>query len=648
MDNRDRITELENLIINAKKKYYSLGNDDDEKEFTDAEYDLLEEELRKLDPNNKVLSMVGITEKVDKFKNVEHKKPMLSMDKAHTFDDINSWYRNLYNANVISQNEEIIIEPKIDGISGDMYFENGEFVRAATRGNGHIGFEIKSEFLSCIVKEIPEKRNVHIRGEFYIPKLTDFEHDDSDSLRNICSGALKRKEYGEIHKYINFIAYQVVFDNEEVYETESEKIKFLEKTDFDTVPCVLVNSVEKAWKFFEDYERTLRNGWKYETDGIVLTFNSIETQERIVRELGDNDHHHKYAIAIKPKPEGAWTELIDVEWTTSRTGRVVPVGIIKPVEICSAVISRATLNNYDYIKSIDAKLFDRVYCVRANDVIPKITKCVRTMNSRDISIDRCPSCGTPLIKKGVDLVCNNYLNCPSQRINIFLHWFEATGIKNIGVNSLNNLINAGHFYAIWELYAMSREDLANVVERFCNIGKETPKMKEFLDTFEESKNQTEQEVIGNYGIPAIGIKSLEKLNIYDLDDLIKFKDIRYQTSDVALEQNLCNWLNKDEKNFDDLFSLIKFLKPKKTERTKVKKNKFCITGNFKNKQRNTVIKEIENKYPNWEFVNNVTKETDLLIIGNESGLTNKSLAATRLKIPMIKIGEIFDIENISL
>lgn len=649
MDKDARIKELESLIINAKKNYYSTVDITDI-EMTDAEYDLLEDELRQLDPNNKILKMVGYEDKIVSFDKVEHKVPMLSMDKAHTKEDIMKWYQDKLDSCFLKPEDTyLIIEPKIDGVSGDMYYKNGKFVRSATRGNGKIGLKIPSEYLNCIPQTIPtNEEEINIRGEYYIPKSYNLERDkeDQEPLRNICSGALKRKEKSDIHSKVKFIAYQLISDN---YKTESEKVDYLKTTDFEVVPYYVTKSIDEAWEFFEKYESKLRDAWPYETDGIVITFNTIGTQKKIVKELGDTSHHHKYAIAIKPKPEGAWTTLNDVEWNTSRTGTVKPVGIIGTVEIGSAIVNRATLNNITYIKTMDINQFDKVLCVRANDVIPKIVNRMHTSESKEISLDKCPSCGAKLQMRGVDYWCNNYLNCPGQRINKFIYWFKNTGIKNLGPSMIDALISCGHFYALWELYSMNREDLANVVERYCNLDKTTDTMKEFLDTFDESKNQSTQEIIGNYGIPTIGIKTLEKLNIEDLNDLIKYKDIKYMRSDVAAEVKICEWLNQDTKNFDDLFSLVKFINPKKKSNTEKKEfKKFCITGEFKNKRRSTIIRELEEKYTDWKFDSSVKRDTNLLIVANEHGMSNKTIAAMKYKTTILKLDGDFDINMVNL
>lgn len=643
MSDKNKIRILEDMILKAKDKYYSTLEDDyTELNIIDAEYDRLEEELRKLDPKNKLLNAVGSEKEINN-KKVIHEIPMLSMDKRNNKNDVKDWFESFKYNNIIDDCE-IIIEPKIDGVSGDLYYKNGKFIVASTRGNGKIGNEIKANFLDCIPETIPlfnNEKDFHIRGEFYISKKynEDKSYDEMVPLRNQCAGILNRKEKTDIHKYINFIAYQIVLEDNKY--KESEKIDYLstiKHEKFSAVPYVLSDNINTILGFYDDYNKSIRDSWSFETDGIVLIFNNYLTQNKINKELGSTDHHNKYSIAFKPPPKGEWTYLTDVEWNTSKNGRVIPTGILKPVKIGEAIITRASLNNKSFIEVFNIQINDRVYVVRSNDVIPKIIKSERTDNSRKIKIDFCPSCGNKLYVKGVDYICENYLKCPSQIINRFLQWFEKNDIKNIGESGINNLVSVGHFTNIWEIYSMDINDLKKVISKFIGISPETDSMKEFIESFEKSRYQTVQNIIGKYGIPNIGIKSLQKLNIKDLNDLIKYKNINYMYSDSAMEKNLCIWLN-EENNFDNLFSLVKYMRPI-LETNNDNKIKFCITGNDPNKRRKTIINELEST-GKYIFVPTVNRETDLLILcgNNKSSIHNKQIQAMKYGTKIVKYDE---------
>ncbi|PZM81899.1 hypothetical protein DLH72_04895 [Candidatus Gracilibacteria bacterium] len=641
MDTLNRIKELERLIIQAKKSYYSFTDDTDEQQLTDAEFDLLEEELRQLDPNNVVLRQVGYEDTLNSITNkikVTHTIPMLSMDKVKKKEDLLSWFNNKIDSGLITD-YQLVVEPKVDGVSGDLLYSNTKFQYAATRGNGRIGLKIDTNLIKNTIKStIPIKGSeIHIRGEFYIPKSYNLkkERDDYEPLRNLCAGALKRKEPIEINKYIEFIPYNII-GTDITFDKEIEKLELLRKTKYPDIQYFITKDITHVWEYFEEYEKSLRNKWSFESDGLVVVFNSINTQKIIVQEFGDTDHHHKYAIAIKPKSVGAWSTIRDVEFNVSRNGRIVPVAIMYPVQIGSVMVSRATLNNMSFVKENNIQLYDKVFCNRTNDVIPDIVKVIHTTKSKEVTIEKCPSCGTKLVEKGVDYICPNHLNCPAQIVNKFLHWFTSNDIKHIGPSSIDKLIHGGNFSSLWQLYAMNQNDLMCVIEKYCNISKDTDTMKEFIRLFEKSKDQTEQDIIGKYGIPTIGIKMLKKMNIYTLNDLIKYKDLSYMSSDVAVEKNICIWLNQDPRNFDDLFSLIKYIDPKKKVDKNIKKKLFCITGALDNLSRNDAIKEIENKYPNYEYSNTVTKDVSILYIGNDATNTSKYKTAVKYNIPIIE------------
>lgn len=643
----DRVKELEEMILMAKNKYYSLNEDDfTEINILDSEYDRLEEELKKLDPNNPILRMVGNNDN-NTFKKVEHKIPMLSMDKRNSKEGVVDWFNSFNNFNI---DKSVVIEPKVDGVSGDLYYENGEFKIASTRGNGKIGFEIKSEFLNCIPKKVPLFKNItnfHIRGEFCLPKSYNDNkgYDETVPLRNACAGALKKKDKDPIHDKIIFVAYQIVLDNN-IYseEDELEYLKSLPSiNNFRIVEYFKTDNINNIISFYDQYINKLRNIWEYETDGIVIVFNNCITQNFISREFGVTDHHNKYSMAVKPPPKGVWTKLIDVEWNTSRNGRIVPTAILKPVKIGDAIISRATLNNKSFISVFNIEINDDVYVVRTNEVIPKILRSKKTVESKEIILEKCPSCGSKIAIKGVDYVCSNYINCPAQKVNKFIHWFKMNDIKNLGESSINNLVNIGNFDNLWQLYAMKDDELIKVIEKFVGISSETNTMKEFLSLFNKSRTQKFSDIIGKYGIPNIGIKSVKLLKIYNMNDLLKYRNINYMQSDVSIEKSLCIWLNT-EGNFDNLYSLIRFMNPIYETENNIKKIKFCITGAFENKKRKTVINEIE-ELGLYEFTPSVNRETDILVVGGDGNVVhNKEIDAMKFKTKILRLGKDFEIE----
>lgn len=631
MEKSERIKVLERKLLDAKKSYYGLDeeNDFDELQLLDAEYDQLEKELRELDPNNPVLSKVGSD--FIKGKEVIHTIPMKSMDKIHTKAELEKWFDERLGI-LINNNMEIVVEPKIDGCSGQLRYENGKFVEASTRGNGKVGFTVDVSQYQHIPKRIDLPGTVLVRGEFHLPKSYNAQFDiyDQKSLRNLASGTVNRKDRSPIQKEMRFIAYQLYGTK---LTEETAKLSKLESLGFYTVPCVVFRNSDEIWKYFEQYVNHLRDIWEFETDGCCLIINDDREKEIVKKELGTTDHHEHWCIAIKPPAKGAWSVLRDVECDTSKDGKVTPVGIIAKVKIGERFFERATLNNKSYIKLFDIKLNDKVYVISANDIIPHILHSKHTPQSTDIVIKNCPSCGAKLIEEGVNWYCPNVTGCPAQKINKFLHWFRKVGIKHVGESGMDSLINNGNISNLWELYAMSPDDLMIFMEKFVGINKDSDTMKEFKALFEHSRHLSEQEIIAYYGIPNFGPKTVLEKNIKHLSDL----ELIATSPKDKREEALAEWLYKDN-NLLNLRALIDKMDPREESNLKpdFDSKTYCLTGKFIGGKK-TIVSNLENELFDWKYSDTFNSSTKLLISGINEGETNKIIKATSLEITIISV-----------
>jgi len=487
---------------------------------------------------------------------------------------------------------------------------------------------------------------VEVRGELYIPiHYKDKKELPYDTpLRNFAVGAIRGSDV-EKQKFVHFIAYDIVPHNK--FRDDEEIINKLKECRFKVVEFAKLKTKEEILNFYNTYVDSLRGSWDYETDGLVITL--LRTvQKELIDPIKSTDHHHNYNIAYKPPSKGKWTKLLDVKWCTNRTGIITPVGILEPARVDNVLISKVTLYNKSFIEVNDIKIGDEVKIVRANDVIPALTESRHTKDKKDIILKVCPSCKSPIVDKGKNYFCPNQLGCNAQRINKFTYWFKSNEIDNLSDQLTERIVNAG-IMEIWELYAMSKIELISFLERVLNLSRETNKFKQIINSFDNSRDQTEQSVIGRYGIPTIGTRILKRLKIQTMNDLLAYKDIRHLDNESKVIVNLCKWLN-DNKNCDNLFYLIKYLKPKgKVEISDKKKKTFCITGGF-GTPRNKLIKEIEDTL-NIEFTPTVSKFTSLLISSN-NGVTEKEKAATKYSVPIyhtknvVNYDELRDILNI--
>jgi DNA ligase (NAD+) len=607
-----RIDYLLETLTKARESYYGSS---DEVVISDVEYDSLEQELRNLDPENDFFNQVGLKEK--RFKEVNHTTPMLSMDKVQTKDALEKWFNKNY-----IKGDKLVVEPKIDGISGDLFYENGKFKLASTRGDGKQGYEIPTNNINCILPETKDKNFTgHVRGEFYISQAYK---EDIPNLRNYCAGFLKRIEKTNEHAIISFVAYELISDYE--FKNDIEKLEKLSELGFDVVEWKEYTDINQITAFYDEYLKKLRDAWRYETDGLIIAFTDKKKQleldsQKVVK------HHHHYNIAFKPPASGEWTELIDIDWNVSRNGMVVPTGILKEVKIGSAYFNRVTLNNIGYIRANDIQLNDKVNIIRSNDVIPKFIERKHTAASKEISISKCPCCHETLEMTKTHYMCNN-IWCEDKKADQMLYWFKSCNIENVSIAIIKRIVSYKSMMRITDLY---KNDLRQFFIKTLDINTNTDNMKRFFYTFEESKKQTEAEILDHYGIPYIGEHFLERFNISTLKDLLEYKKQKYLNHESKIVIKLCNWL-QEESNVTGLQELIDVLKLIAVV-PKVKGSKsFCITGAF-SETREVIIGKLKSKF-NWDFSKTVSKGLDfLLVAGDET--SSKTEKAEKYGVPII-------------
>jgi DNA ligase (NAD+) len=640
----DRKDELLKLLYNARKAYYK-----GDKTMSDTEFDNLEEELRRIDSNNDYFKKIGVEEVASRFKSKIHTIPMLSMNKCHTEEEFIDWYNKSISKLPIGYNKLLSVKPKIDGNSGDLEYVNGELKVASRRGDGKIGIEVPNVLnYSDIKKEIPIDFTGNIRGEFYIPKyyIKKGIIDKNEPLRNKCAGILNRLENNDKESLlIHFVAYDIVpyFDIDSDNTVES----MLKEAELAHTPFIYFEKPTQVVDYYKKYMAKIRDEWDYETDGLVISFSDMKTKAYLDN-LRVVDHHHHYQIAFKSKAVGKTTKLVDIEWNVSRSGRIVPVGIIIPVKIDNVIVSRVTLNNISYIRVNDIKINDTIEVIRSGDVIPKFINRKHNLDSKEIILNKCPSCNSivELDENKTDFICKND-RCAGQKINNIIHWFERTGIENVGESLIEKIVKEGKIEEIYQIYEMG-DNFLYFVGNIGNIDIKTDKMKRFWYTFDKSRRQTEQQIIGNYGIPRFGFRLLEKFHINTLGDLIKYKDPKYMRGDYKNEENLCVWLNSED-NLLNLVKLLDILKPfmSKSVESKGKKRTFCITGTFTEKRNDIIAKVCENS--DLKYSNTVNKDLTMLFIGKESEKSSKIKTATKFGVKTCYFNDgVFDYNALKL
>ena len=618
------IDEIVGLLTEAKAAYY-----DGKPIMSDIEFDVIEENLRSLDPNNKYFGTVGspVTDDDD---SEPHDYPMLSMQKLPLTSSIESWYRSIS----IPLDTEMVIEPKVDGISGSLIYKGGILIYGKTRGDGYVGkriYPVGRDENNSIPLEINIKTDIEIRGEFVIPKIFGTTVFKDMPLRNVCAGAIKS---GTNFQYVQFTAYQILGNFS--IRTESESIELLDKLGFTTVYCDKVDSPDEIRDYVDKYIKLYRDEYALETDGIVITINDKETQslaneKKIVR----NSNH--YNIAIKPPAKTGETKLLGIEWNVSRTGSLIPVAVFQPVIIGNVEITRATMVNLAFLKGFGKRFYvgDTVYVSRANDVIPKINDIIHDGNKMDeIKFPtHCPCCGNELTVTGKHLMCEN-IKCSGREVGIIYNWVEKMDMKNIGFKFIDSAYKAGIIRNIQDLYDVDLPNKLSIMDGFVQDGKRISKIMKAIN--KSRQNVYDIDIIHGVGIPGIGRTVLENLGLTNISTLpLDIADSRIHG--LAVCRYILEWLVQD--GHYDLLMKLKTILHSKSNKSNVNSNgkTVVITGTFDIK-RNEIESLLKEK--GYSIQSAVKGSTDFLIAGEGCTTSSKYKKAKELDVKIVGLSDL--------
>ena len=649
--------EIENVkrVINyLDKKYYVQS----ETLVTDFEYDKLFDALKNIEnsyPN--LITKDSPTQRVAhglsaEFTTVKHSVPMLSLDKCYNQEDLQSFDESL--RKLVSEDEEVeySIEPKFDGSSIALLYENDILVRAATRGDGTEGEDITQN--ARTIKSIPLSVNfsqfgiskIELRGEVVIEhtvfkKINKKREKEGlkifENSRNTASGSLRMKDSAEVAKRgLEAFIYQVGFLIDEngndilssKFKGQSDILKYLGSLGF-LVPkkeTATFNSVKEVIDFCYLWQEK-RNDYNYEIDGMVIKLNNIRLQNLV----GHTAHHPRWAIAFKFKARQAITQLLNIEYQVGRTGAVTPVAKLDPVRLAGVTVSSVSLHNEEFIKEKDIHIGDFVFVERAGDVIPYISAVdlsKRIITTPVVFPKECPSCNASLTKPEAEAIwrCEN-ADCPAQIEERIIHFVSkgAMNIDGLGKDIVKRFISEGLLNTIEDIYELpEKADSILALEGW--------KEKSFLNlktSIENSKNQAIWRLIVGLGIRHIGtttakhlakqVHSMLEFQNWSLEKLIELEDIGPKVAEsISLffsnEKNieLLNKLQligvKIEKTEEDLKPLSSNALEGKT---------FLFTGTLTKFSRTQAKEMVEEN--GGKNISSVSKNLNFLIVGEKAG-----------------------------
>jgi DNA ligase (NAD+) len=615
-----RIDELVRQLTEARRAYYNEGDSS----LSDAEFDKLEDELRVLAPEHNYFKQVGIKTAAETAGRIRHIIPMLSAGKAKTLADVERWLKRLK----LPENEKIMVEPKIDGLSAACRYVDGRLTEIATRGDGYEGQDIThiGRYLDTVPKQLKRPLTLEVRGELYLPKNTAY-NTGGRPLRNNTVGLVNRKEAGDDVGYVHFTAYNIVGYT---YNTEEEALALLKNLGFFTVDGHVCRSNEDIAAYYDEYIDKLRDDWEYETDGLMLIVNDTALQQDIDRRW-IVDHHHHYSVAFKPPAASKTTPLKSVEWQISRAGLAIPVALFEPIELGGAVLERATLHNAKYVRELHLVKGDTLLIERANDVIPYVRDNVsRHGRSTEgfihaMIITVCPSCGSRLIDESVHIRCPNPA-CPEVNIQKILYWVRSAGMENIAEATVRQLYAHNLVCSITDLYNLKPSDFLLLP------GFGEKKTSNFFSEIEKSRTMDAVSFISRLGIRQVGEKSLKKLGVVNMTDFFSFNDDYY-----VIGKNLIEWRD-NEANRTLLNELMQVLVITETPPDESSLGEVCMTGKGPLPRH-----QLEEKLREKGYVptSSVTRKTVLLICENPEEHSAKLEKARKLHIEIISYHDFF-------
>ena len=650
----ERIRFLTDEIRRHDELYYRNANP----EISDFDYDLLKQELEKLERAHPDLahedSPTGqIGEGLsDGFQTYQHRLPMLSLDNTYSKDEFFAFVERV-GKGLESESIEFVVEPKIDGVAVSVTYENGQLVRAVTRGNGAEGDDITAN--AILIGELPKSIEgsrlpevIEVRGEIYM-RNDEFDRinaerqaaglDEFKNPRNLAAGTVKMLDRVEVAKrQLNIVLYGLGFSQPSTSDTQLGFHKSLREWRFPVGERFWkVNGAVEAWDAIEQLD-AMRNDFPYPTDGAVVKVNGFVEQDI----LGQTSKAPRWAIAYKFAAEQAETLLEDIVIQVGRTGVLTPVAQLKPTTLAGTTVSRATLHNAEEMERKDVRVGDTVVVEKAGEIIPAVLRVIKEKrpsgSSPFVFPATCPECGSEArkLEGEVALRCIN-VECPAQVRGRLEHFSsrQCMDIEGLGIAVVNQLVSRSLISNYADIYRLSFDDLVGL-EKFANKS-----ANNLLQAIDRSKGSDLWRLLHGLGIPQVGAAaakdlakaygSVVRLREASVESLIEVEGIGEKTAEgiAAFFDNKANG-----SIIDNLFE--RGMNPTAPEIPQgvdaiFDGMTFVITGTLPTMKRNEAKVLIESK--GGKAAGSVSKKTDYLVAGESAG--SKLSKAKSLGIPIL-------------
>jgi DNA ligase (NAD+) len=638
---------------------------------SDAEYDSLYKILQKFELEHpEIITPDSPTQRVgvglaNDFAKVEHLVPMLSLENSYNAADLLDWERKALELSALDS-IEYCVEPKFDGASISLIYENDLLSRSATRGDGTVGDDITLNTKQ--IKSVPLSakfssygiEQIEIRGEVLINKKNFKAYNEKlmeegippfANPRNAAAGSLRIKDTLVVSKRnLEVFLYHVSFSTSAAPHSETGTLIKQPKTHSGMLEMLwelgfrspknelkVVRGINGVIKYIEEFEEK-RDGLPYEIDGMVVKVNDLQLQEK----LGMTSHHPRWAIAFKFKARQATSKLLSVEFQVGRTGAVTPVAKIAAVLVGGVTVTSISIHNEEYIREKDLMLGDTILIERSGDVIPQIVKSfaeLRTGDETNIEFPKnCPVCNHPLFKPAEEAVwrCIN-INCTAQVVERIIHFVskDAMDIKNFGEANVRKFYDSGLLKDVPDIYRLD----------FDKIGKMEGFGKKSIDNLqsaiEQSKSQPLHRLIFGLGIRYVGETTAKTLansvtHLLDFKNFSEEQMLELEDVGVKVAGSIHRFFHDDDnlamlQELEELGISLKNQKRQVADTDELAGQTFLFTGSLMQLKRTDAEEMVEKN--GGKIVSGVSSKLNYLVVGEDAG----SKLEKAKKIQSIKI-----------
>lgn len=652
MEIQKQIDELRREIEYHNKLYYV----DDAPVISDFDYDMLMQRLIKLEEEHpELITTDSPTQRVggaalSQFTQVQHQVPLESLSDVFSFDELKAFGERM--DSLLAAEHEYCVEPKIDGLSMSLEYENGVFIRGATRGNGLVGEDVTENLrtvrsLPLRIIDAPER--LVVRGEVYMSKSVFNELNAEREIngeqllanpRNAAAGSIRQLDPKiAAQRKLDIVCFNMQYTSGEAYTRHSDTLDALKHMGFPVVPYKIYKTIDGCCERINRIGEN-RGDFAYDIDGAVIKINSLEQRT----ELGSTAKAPRWAVAYKYPPEKKESRVVDIVVQVGRTGVLTPKAVIEPVRLAGTTVTNATLHNQDNIDRLDIRIGDTVLVQKAGEIIPEVlsvNKEKRPENTVAFKMpDTCPECGAPVVRDedGVALRCTSP-ECPAQRLRNLAHFAskEAMDIDGLGISVCESLINSGLVGSPAELYYLDAQSVASLDR----MGKKSA--ENLINAINKSKQAGLARVICAFGIRQVGqkaaktlakhFKTLDKLMDASEFELMAVSDIGGITAGFIRE-----WFDLPQSQHQ--IKLLREAGVSFESKEAVKDSRFAgmtfvLTGELSNYKRDEAAAIIESF--GGKASSSVSKKTSVVLAGENAG--SKLQKAIELGVKIIDEAE---------